>query len=55
VVNEGYTVEREGRIARPGNRPGLGIEINEAEVKKHPFQQEVLQRSFYADGAVGDW
>ena len=36
-------------------RPGLGIEINEAEVKKHPFQQEVLQRSFYADGSVGDW
>ncbi|MGE0606633.1 MAG: galactonate dehydratase [Pirellulales bacterium] len=55
VVSEGFTVERQGRIVRPGTRPGLGIEINEAEVKKHPFQQELLQRSFYADGAVGDW
>jgi galactonate dehydratase len=55
VVQESFTVEREGRIVRPGNRPGLGIEINEAEVKKHPFEQELLQRSFYADGSVGDW
>ena len=55
VVQEGFTVETEGRIVRPNTRPGLGIEINEEEVKKHPFEQEVLQRSFYADGAVGDW
>ena len=55
VVREGFVVEAKGRIVRPNARPGLGIEINEAEVKKHPFQQEVLQRSFYADGAVGDW
>ncbi len=55
VVSEGFTVEKQGRIVRPSMRPGLGIEINEAEVKKHPFQQELLQRSFYADGAVGDW
>jgi len=55
VVDEGFTVEPKGRIVRPNTRPGLGIEINEAEVKKHPFQQEVLQRHFYPDGAVGDW
>jgi len=55
VVQEGFVVEPHGRIVRPGDRPGLGIEINEAEVKKHPFEQELLQRSFYADGAVGDW
>jgi len=55
VVREGFAVEAQGRIVRPNARPGLGIEINEAEVKKHPFEQEVLQRSFYADGAVGDW
>jgi galactonate dehydratase len=55
VVREGFVVEARGRIVRPNTRPGLGIEINEAEVKKHPFEQEVLQRSFYADGAVGDW
>ncbi len=55
VVREGFTVEPKGRIVRPGTRPGLGIEIDESEVRKHPFEQEVLQRSFYADGSVGDW
>lgn len=55
VVDEGFSVEKKGRLVFPNNRPGLGIEINEAEVKKHPFQQEVLQRSFYKDGSVGDW
>lgn len=55
VVEEGFSVEKKGRIVKPNSRPGLGIEINEDEVKKHPFQQEVLQRSFYADGSVGDW
>lgn len=55
IVSEGYTVEKKGRLVRPGNRPGLGIEINEAEVAKHPFEQEVLQAVTYQDGAVGDW
>jgi galactonate dehydratase len=55
VVSEGFTVEKKGRIVRPNARPGLGIEINEAEVRKHPFQQEMLQRTFYPDGNVGDW
>lgn len=55
VVKEGFVVEKIGRLVRPGNRPGLGIEIDEAEIKKHPFQQEVLQRTFYKDGSVGDW
>lgn len=55
VVSEGFTVEKKGRIVRPNTRPGLGIEINEEEVKKHPFEQEVLQRTFYRDGSVGDW
>ena len=55
VVSEGFTVDAKGRIVRPNTRPGLGIEINEAEVKKHPFQQETVLRVFYRDGAVGDW
>jgi galactonate dehydratase len=55
VVSESFTIEKEGRIVRPSDKPGLGIEINEEEVKKHPFEQEVLQRTFYADGSVGDW
>ncbi|HZZ42855.1 MAG TPA: galactonate dehydratase [Tepidisphaeraceae bacterium] len=55
VVKEGFTVEKKGRIVKPNTRPGLGIEINEDEVRKHPFQQEVLQRVFNKDGSVGDW
>ncbi|MCE9525454.1 MAG: mandelate racemase/muconate lactonizing enzyme family protein, partial [Planctomycetales bacterium] len=55
VVSEGFTIEKAGRIVRPNVRPGLGIEINEAEVQKHPFQQELLQRVFHRDGSVGDW
>ena len=55
VVREGFVIEKEGRIVRPDDRPGLGIEIDEAEVKKHPFQQELLNRTFYRDGSVGDW
>jgi galactonate dehydratase len=55
VVTDGFTIEEKGRIIQPNQQPGLGIEINEKEVKKHPFQQEVLQRTFYQDGSVGDW
>jgi len=55
IVSEGFVVEKAGRIVKPNEKPGLGIEINEEEAKKHPFQQEVLQRTFYQDGSVGDW
>ena len=55
VVSEGFEVEPKGRIVRPNSRPGLGIEINEKEVAKHPFEQELPQRSFYSDGSPGDW
>jgi galactonate dehydratase len=55
VVQEGFTVEPAGRLVRANQRPGLGIAIDESEVKKHPFQQELLQRVFYRDGSVGDW
>lgn len=55
IVSEGFTVEPKGRIVRPSSRPGLGIEIDEKEVKKHPFEQELPQRVFYRDGSAGDW
>ncbi len=55
VVEEGFSVDPNTRTVRPNERPGLGISINEMEASKHPFQQEVLQRVFYRDGAVGDW
>ena len=55
VCTESFTVEPKGRLVRPGTAPGLGIEINEAEVAKHPFEPEVPMRTFYHDGSVGDW
>ena len=55
VVSEGFTVEKEGRVVRPNAKPGLGIELNENEIKKHPFEPEIPQRVFHADGSVGDW
>jgi galactonate dehydratase len=55
VVDEGFTIEPEGRLVRPNTRPGLGISINEEAVAQHPFEQELPQRVFYPDGSVGDW
>ncbi len=55
IVSEGFTVEKKGRIVRPNPRPGLGIEIDEKVIRKHPFQQELPQRTFHRDGSVGDW
>ena len=55
VVREGFTVEPRGRIVRPNTRPGLGIEIDEKQVRKHPFEQETILRAFHRDGSVGDW
>lgn len=55
VVVEHYAVDSATRTVRPNTAPGLGVEINEAEVRRHPFEQEIPQRVFYRDGSVGDW
>lgn len=55
IVVEGFSVDQKTRTVTPSDLPGLGITINEAEIKKHPFQQEIPQRVFYQDGSVGDW
>jgi galactonate dehydratase len=55
VVDEGFIVDPATRTVTANTRPGLGISVNEKEVARHPFQQELLQRVFYRDGAVGDW
>ena len=41
----------------PTEKPGLGIEVNEAAAAKHPFQQETIHSTTIraADGAVLDW
>jgi galactonate dehydratase len=43
-----------GQVALP-DRPGLGIEVDEAEAAKHPFAQEVLMQTYHTDGSVADW
>lgn len=43
-----------GQVALP-TRSGLGIEVNEAEAAKHPFQPEILMQPFHRDGSVADW
>jgi galactonate dehydratase len=55
VVKEGSTVHPDGRYVTPGEKPGLGIEIDLDAVAHHPFEQEIPQGVFYADGSVGDW
>jgi len=55
VVSHGDQLNEANRTVQANQAPGLGVEINEAEVAKHPFEQEVLQRTFYKDGSVGDW
>ena len=55
IVIEGFSVKKEGRLVRPNYKPGLGIELNEEEIKKHPFEPELPQRVFHWDGSVGDW
>jgi galactonate dehydratase len=47
TVKDGYVV--------PSELPGLGVEVNEKEAVKHPFQQEVLVRYWHEDGSVADW
>ncbi len=53
VVGGGLPV-RDGYILPP-TRPGLGIEVDEEEAVKHPFEQEVLMQWWHADGSVADW
>lgn len=55
VVDEGFGIDAGTRTVKPNERPGLGITVNEDELRKHPFEQEIPQRVFYRDGAVGDW
>jgi galactonate dehydratase len=55
VVQHGLATE--GGYWLPPDAPGLGIEVNEAEAGKHPFEQEVLHplTARAHDDAVLDW
>ena len=53
VVGGGLPVKN-GYILPP-TPAGLGIEVDEREAAKHPFQPEVLMQWWHPDGAVADW
>ncbi len=50
-------MRRTGSYWAVPDAPGLGVEINEAEAAKHPFQQEVIhtQGAVLEDGTIVDW
>jgi galactonate dehydratase len=55
VVEDHHALNAQNRTVTPSDRPGLGVEISEVEIQRHPFQQELSQRVFHPDGSVGDW
>ena len=49
-------MERRDGYWLPLEKPGLGIEVNEAEAARHSFVQEDLQQMiFHGDGSVAEW
>lgn len=50
-------IRRIGSAWQIPDRPGLGVEVNEAVAAKHPFQQEVIhtQNAVLPDGTIVDW
>ncbi|MBP1934299.1 galactonate dehydratase [Ammoniphilus resinae] len=48
-------IQVENGFVIPSERPGLGVEVDEEQAAKHPFQQEVLARYWHEDGSVADW
>lgn len=49
-------VRKAGRWDLP-EKPGLGLEVNEAELARHPFEQELLhtRHAVMPDGTAVDW
>jgi galactonate dehydratase len=50
-------MKRDGSFWAVPYAPGLGVEINEKEAAKHPFEQEVIhtRNAVLPDGTVVDW
>lgn len=53
IVSEFVPLEA-GQCSAP-TKPGLGIEINEKEAAKYPWQPEVSMAYTHRDGSVADW
>ena len=52
-----HSLRSEGGYWMPPDAPGLGIEVDEAQAAKHPFQQEIIHATTVRahDGAILDW
>ncbi len=55
IIKESFDVDLRTRTVRCTDKPGLGVELDEREIAKHPFEPEAEQRVYYRDGSVGDW
>ena len=42
-------------LLHPGEKPGLGVELNVDEAGKYPYVQAYLPYNRLADGTVHDW
>ncbi|TAL85599.1 MAG: D-galactonate dehydratase family protein [Rhodanobacter sp.] len=45
----------EAGMLHPGEKPGLGVELNHDEAGKYPYEQAYLPYNRLADGTVHDW
>lgn len=52
-----HSLQTEAGYWLPNTAPGLGIEVDEAAARKHPFEQEVIHATtaLAADGGILDW
>jgi mannonate dehydratase len=45
----------EAGYMHPGDKPGLGVELDEALAAKHPYQRAYLPVARQMDGTLTDW
>ncbi|GAA0961717.1 D-mannonate dehydratase ManD [Frigoribacterium faeni] len=53
VFEQSFTFE--GGMLHPGEKPGIGVELNEQAAAAHPYAQAYLPYNRLADGTVHDW
>jgi len=51
----GPALEIKDGYVHPGDRPGLGVEVNETECAKHPPIETRQPEALLPDGSVADW
>lgn len=44
-----------GGLLHPGDKPGLGVELDVDEAGKYPYERAYLPYNRLADGTVHDW